>query len=381
VCHVSHLRFCLIIPLAAGRKQFMKLHFHYTDMLLKRKLVDEVHVWDFCIQNTTNRAYLLETVASLNNPKYLYFKPPETDIKRRAFKRGDGYLWESFYNHYATHMRYRDHDIFIKADDDVAFVDITKFGHFIDGISTLNLYFPTIVNNDIGLYVHAMRNVHPNMVQWYEEYRDRHHINFVHRMRQYLFPHDLDGNKAFRLHSGHVCPMTCYMCDLTTYNWDNGSYARGDFATDMHEAFLQDPEAFLRATATAKNESASTATTAGRYFTLRRRISINMFAGFFSVIREMFSFFLDRQCCDDEGFVGKWPSLTHLDHKIDSHFTIVHFAFNPQYEMFRAQLQDAYDRYERLADKLYEEEFPGEQFAQNAWKPADARGPVNFFQM
>lgn len=353
----------------------MKLHFHYTEILLKRNLVHEVHVWDFCLQNADNRAYLLQTVASLNNAKYIYFKPPDTDKRRGVFKRGVGYLWESFYNHYSTHTRYRDHDIFVKADDDIVFLDIPHFAHFIDGIRTINLYFPNIVNNDIGLYLQAIRNVHPNMVRWYEDYRDNHHINFEQLMTQYLFPHDEDGSKAFRLHTGHVCPITSYKCDPSVSNWENGSFTRGDFAVAMHEAFLQNPDAFIR----ASSGNDSTRSSTPRYVKLRRRISINMFGGFFSLIREMFSFFLDNLCCDDEGFMGKWPSLTHLDHYIDSHFTIVHFAFHPQYEKYQADLQDVYEQYERFADRFYEEEFPGQRFNTSSCRPLAERQPINYF--
>ena len=32
----------------AGRRHFLAVHFKYTDLLLRLRLVSEVHLWDFC---------------------------------------------------------------------------------------------------------------------------------------------------------------------------------------------------------------------------------------------------------------------------------------------------------------------------------------------
>jgi hypothetical protein len=281
-------------------------------------------------------------------------------------------MWESFYDHYATHTHYRDHDILIKADDDIVFIDLPKFRHFVDGIRTLNLYFPNIVNNDVGLYVQGIRSAHPNVVRWYNEYRIHHRIDFEQRIRHYFFAHDYDGSKAYKLNYGRICPLTSGKCELTTGGvWSNASYERGDFAADIHAGFLSNPDAFIKASAGNSTDP--------RYVKLRRRISINLFGGFFALFRELFTFYLDKSCCDDEGFVGKWPSLTHLDHYIDTHFTISHFAFHPQYERYQADLQDAYERYEQLADRIYRKEFDGKHLNETSNVPLTQRRPINTF--
>ena len=57
-----------------------------------------------------------------------------------------------------------------------------------------------------------------------------------------------------------------------------------------------------------------------------------MFGGRIALIKKIFSTFLDHHCCDDEGYIGKLPSLTRMDHVIDTHFTVVHYAFKLQYK-------------------------------------------------
>ena len=90
---------------------------------------------------------------------------------------------------------------------------------------------------------------------------------------------------------------------------------------------------------------------------LRQRISVNMFAGRIALIKKVFSTFLDHHCCDDEGYIGKLPSLTHMDHLIDTHFTVVHFAFNPQYKTDKGKdLSRLIAHYDELSLQLTEAE-------------------------
>ena len=92
--------------------------------------------------------------------------------------------------------------------------------------------------------------------------------------------------------------------------WAEGWFSRGDFADKVHSLFLKDPTVF-------QNSHFSKET---RFVHFKRRISINMFAARFGLVREAFSLFLHDQCCDDEGFMGKWPSLSHSDHIIDTRY-------------------------------------------------------------
>jgi len=63
------------------------------------------------------------------------------------------YLWYSFYEHYLINKRYQPQDIFIKADDDIVFVDISSFQLFLNEIINStgpNIHFLNIINNDAG---------------------------------------------------------------------------------------------------------------------------------------------------------------------------------------------------------------------------------------
>jgi hypothetical protein len=51
--------------------------------------------------------------------------------------------------------------------------------------------------------------------------------------------------------------------------------------------------------------------------------------------RRAFKIFLNEYCCEDEGFLGRWPSMIHSDHIIDTQFAVVHFAFGRQYRTAR----------------------------------------------
>jgi hypothetical protein len=355
----------------------MKIHLRYTQMLLNLSLVDEVHIWDICLDDLDNRALLYRFVNETNDPRYIIFPNPQQMVHYNVTKKGQGYLWEAYYHHYATHERYKDEDIIFKTDDDTVFVDVSSFASFLSQITTPNLYFPNIVNNDAGLYVQAKLNVHPvanNVLNFYES----------HKVPVHQLVNSYYTNSVVEAHSmpfGNICPLT--YCT-------GGLYAKGVFADDIHKAFLSDPQKFIYncqngapPTSTKqthhfhhyrhhhlRNQSHIGETTNhtleskappvdpinNRLFPVKRRISINMFAGKATMIRQMFKIFLDYQCCDDEGFVGKWPSLTQLDHLIDSHFVVVHFAFNAQYQLGK-HFGEWVVQYDELSKKQYVAQF------------------------
>jgi hypothetical protein len=42
--------------------------------------------------------------------------------------------------------------------------------------------------------------------------------------------------------------------------------------------------------------------------------------------------FLEEHCCEDEGFIGAYPTLTHNSLIIHVEFVVSHLAFSPQYK-------------------------------------------------
>lgn len=411
----------------------MKIHLRYADMLLKEHLIDEVHIWDICLDDMINREFLYRFVNASNDARYIIFpNPPEMHSRDVSIDgRGKGYLWESYYTHYSTHARYEEDDILIKADDDIVFLDVEGFATFLGNISTSNLYFPNIVNNDVGLYLQATRQAHPHMVKIVQEYEAT-GIDFEKKLSTYLYD---DPVLADRQCFNYICPVSSPGCNVTTPNWGGGIFTRGDYADAIHEGFLANPIRFINAcqgqrsrmqlhhhahhhhlTTPNKNnkptspanalaqqeesnraveeegerilknetssffsnmitnnhtipattdllpDNSSTTTTQQqeddhttalpRYVSLRQRISINMFAGRLGFLRQVFTIFLDHQCCDDEGYLGKWPSLTHIDHVIDTHFVIVHFGFHPQY-LYNQHFDHWLSKYDQLSHDLY----------------------------
>ena len=83
---------------------------------------------------------------------YRFFQRPLTDNNKFAKIVTGGYLWGSFYLHYQTNPRYRESDIFIKADDDIVFLDLRHFSEFVHGVTKKHVHFPNILNNDAGEY-------------------------------------------------------------------------------------------------------------------------------------------------------------------------------------------------------------------------------------
>ena len=314
-------------------------------MLLARNLIDEVHVWDFCVDNQTNREFIHSFMNSTNrDPRYVLMTNPPELKNKYVSSRTDNYLWDKYYDHYSTDPRYKDEDILLKVDDDIVFLDVNKFGDFLGSIKTLNLYFPNIVNNDAGLYIQGQRKAHPSVVQAMKYYEDK-GINFEKKFNTYFYN---DFRKMVNMLYRYVCPLSSYECSPNSEEWRDGIFARGDMADDTHVGFLENPEKFIEA---CSNENLP------RMVILKQRISVNMFAGKMMLIKKIYSTFINHMCCDDEGYIGKWPSLTHIDHIIDTHFTVVHFAFNLQYENDKGKdLSRLIAQYDALASQIEQRE-------------------------
>jgi hypothetical protein len=171
------------------------------------------------------------------------------------------------------------------------------------------------------------------MLKIFEYYRDYVKINFTERLSN-----PLTSNKS-ELSSLYACPLTSRIHVQKCFNGfgccgSGGFYGNGSHAETIHNLFLSQPKYFT--------ESSSK-----RFIKIGQRISINMFAGKMSYIKNVFRTFLDEYCCDDEGFVGKWPSHSRHYHVIDTDFTIVHFAFNLQKQ--DVDMSQIFDRYKQIS--------------------------------
>ena len=106
----------------------------YLEDLYRMKLIDEIHLWDYC-RNEDDRKWL-------KSLPYTYMEPPDKGAK-----------WKSYYDHYYNALD--DKTILIKCDDDVVSLDTDNFTKFLDfRIDNPHyfLVFPNIVNNGVAAY-------------------------------------------------------------------------------------------------------------------------------------------------------------------------------------------------------------------------------------
>lgn len=128
----------------AGRQRYMTVLVPYIQKLVDMKLVDEVHIWDYT-RNTDDEKYL----------KTLKFK---------LFSVCDKSTYSEYYKYY-TSKRYPDpQTVIIKCDDDIVFMDTSRFEEF---IKARRLYeeaifmSPSVINNPVCMAIQSQRGLLP----------------------------------------------------------------------------------------------------------------------------------------------------------------------------------------------------------------------------
>lgn len=355
----------------------MRTHLLYTDQLLRRGYVDEVHVWDFCDKGNptpawqkvidSNRAYLTAFFNATDlHPGYRYFQPaPPRPAPRNQSMSADTYLFAPYYEYYTTRpsqTRWADADVLIKADDDVVFLDLARFPSFVAMVvghqrqllqerpsaAAGVFYFPLILNNDVGLAIQGGRSAamaprcgaRATALQSQYAYYAAKATTFDVAWTQYYPVNGSTGSVV-------VCPLSSWQCNATSPVFRDGLFERGDMAHALHRELLVDLDAYLQSCVYPRGPpaqrwsvSARASDATQRLVQLRRRVSINFMATTMATAREAFPLFLREHCCDDEAFVGRWPTLRQQqgaasDHVVDTAFAVVHFAFAPQYRTAR----------------------------------------------
>lgn len=134
----------------AGRRRFMSILMTYVQLLLKDAVIDEVHIWDYC-RVAADREYL-KTLSGTAGLRII--TPPASDVTAKF-----PHKWKGYYAHYASKLAAD--DLLIKCDDDVVFIaNLHKLIAFAraDG-GAHQLYFPSIVNNDVSAAFQAADGV------------------------------------------------------------------------------------------------------------------------------------------------------------------------------------------------------------------------------
>jgi hypothetical protein len=123
----------VIFSVFAGRKRYMSILSKYIDELYNRKLIDEIHIWDFT-RNEDDEIWIKERWPDNIMP-----------VKDKS-------TFGEYYRYY-TRNRYPENDtVLIKCDDDIVYIDLDRFEKFVRlrPTDTDSLFVsPFVVNNPV----------------------------------------------------------------------------------------------------------------------------------------------------------------------------------------------------------------------------------------
>jgi hypothetical protein len=275
----------VIYTIFAGRKRYLEIQKKYIDTLLHLKLINEVHLWEYT-RTKEDENYIID-LCNMNN-KYKLFRP----------NNKVAWNWKDYYHYYSENIE--DDTILIKCDDDVVYIDINNFSKFIESVNDDVLYFPNIINNDVGAYYQVKNGIH-----------------------NLLNEKEMEEFSKKNLVSGNGNPMT---------EW----YTLFEKADKIHELFLSNDQLFH-----LNNQN---------LIEHGNRISINFFAANSIAVRKYYSEFAKSNIRDDEHFLSIKPNEFGKINKINLNFTVVHFQFGPQNGKL---LDEKYlEKYNLLTNKL-----------------------------
>jgi hypothetical protein len=250
------------LTIFAGRQRYMEILQVYIDSLFQKESIHQVHFWIFT--KVHDDSVYIENIAK-NASRYKVFTPG------REYTQYDAY-----YEYYLNSTEYDDNDILLKCDDDIVFIDVHKFDEYVYMIKENGLYFPNIVNNDVGAYFQNKFHVH----KYVFTAKDIMHINSTKSLS----------------------------------NWHKHKYQ----AMYVHSLFLENHHKF----SIPRREPV-------RY---HGRISINFFGATFGVAKKYLRAFFTYGAHDDEPFLTHtvYNYISNYSNFIKLNFNVVHFAFGQQ---------------------------------------------------
>ena len=167
-----------IFSVFAGRRRYMNILSRYIDDLYKRKLIDEIHIWDY--------------TRTQEDEEWLNERWPNNIMSVK-----DKSTYKEYYQYY-TRERYPEEDtILIKCDDDIVYIDVVKFQKFIElrprDVDSL-FVSPFVINNHVCTSLLDMKfdNTDPFTSE---------HANTIHNM-------SIEMNRRIGIYTGLV---TCHM--------------------------------------------------------------------------------------------------------------------------------------------------------------------------
>jgi hypothetical protein len=284
----------VILTIFAGRRQFLEILRSYLEVLFDLDLIQEVHLWDFTRDHVDQKYLKL-----LENSHFKYKLFGFHDSAGLLTEKNRLSRWLSYYEHYSSpsSSHLSNDDILIKCDDDIVYLSLSSFQHYLDIIrssssssspsasslsSQCNLFFPNIVNNDVCAYIQTNYSVH-NLLPRCDISQER--LSYAH-------PHPLTG--------------------ISQDAWCD----RSEKALKIHHDFLSNPDKY------------HSMPSAPELIPWSSRISINFFGATGKTIQQSYGLLLAHSR-DDERFLTS-DILLLLNQKsncIVPSFVVSHYSF------------------------------------------------------
>jgi len=135
----------------AGRRRYMDVLIPYIQKLVDMKLVNEVHIWDYT-RNTDDEKYL----KTAGGAAFQLFSVTDKSTYREYYK-------------YYTSEKYPDpQTVIIKCDDDIVFIDTSRFEEFIKArrLAEEPIFMsPSVINNPVCMSVQFQRGLLPGFTR------------------------------------------------------------------------------------------------------------------------------------------------------------------------------------------------------------------------
>jgi hypothetical protein len=103
----------VIFSCFAGRRRYLEILSGYIDILIERKIVDEVHMWDYTRDE--------------EDAEWLRKRWPDS-----IFEVKDKSTYKEYYSYYTKERYPEDDTVLIKCDDDIVYIEIDEFQNFVE---------------------------------------------------------------------------------------------------------------------------------------------------------------------------------------------------------------------------------------------------------
>jgi len=256
-----------------------------------------VHIWDYC-RDEVDRLYI-KNFTTYNANKYkLFTRVEEYTPYKEAYDRISSSLSDL----------YKDDDILVKCDDDIVYIDVKRFDHYINRIKDNGLYYPNVVNNDVSALIQHYHNVHSHI---FTEHDVKHWQSYLPLSDWYTKP-----AKAIAIHTDFTENRKKYSIQL---DYD---------------------------------------------ISYRGRISINFIGGKYSLLKQYFEAYVKYGEHDDESFLSyevydimkqKYNVSNNQSNFIVPSMVVAHFAFAPQ-ELHILEHGWFLEVYQKIADELHDKQ-------------------------